>query len=97
MTFALVTQALTAWFVYFQIEPEGLLCRHLWKTRFFRWEELTRVGNSVSSVPWMRSLEVYYLRKAPELKTGRLLIVPRNRETLIEVLREHAPRAEFDV
>jgi hypothetical protein len=95
---AVLSHALNSYFVYFQIEPAGLRCKNLWRTRHFAWFELTRVGNYCNtSAPSEKFLEVDYLRMDPSPEIGMLLIRAKDRKGLIEALRNLAPQAEFDV
>ena len=87
--------ALGHFFVYFKIEPTGLVCKNFWRTRQFAWGELTRIDSEPSSRFVPAVVKVQYLRMTPVPDIGKFQIMPSNAADLIEAFRKQAPKAEF--
>jgi hypothetical protein len=84
-------------FTWWAIEDGGLIQHRLWDTRIVPWDEITRVGPwQPNSKPMYNWLAVDYVRAAPMSDRGELLFQPADRNTLLRVLRTHAPQATFD-
>jgi len=95
--FVLSTQVTAIAFIYFRVENEGLFYRRFRKTRFLRWDELTRVWSSGNYMPWMKSIQIEYLERTPEIHIGNLAIQPKNYDGLVRALRDHALQAKVDL
>jgi hypothetical protein len=87
---------LSYYFVWWDVDEQGLTERRLLSIRTIPWAELTRVG------PWvtgkrrnMGMVEVEYYRPAPMSDSGHLLFQPKKdeRKDLFAQLCHHAPQA----
>jgi hypothetical protein len=84
-------------FSWWRIDDSGLTQYRLGDERTIPWNEITHVGpwqpNDRPNYKWVA---VRYSRPAPLSDRGELIIQPKDRNTLIQTLRSHAPQAEFE-
>jgi hypothetical protein len=84
---------LTRW----EITERALVQRRLWYARSIPWDQITRIGPwRLNEKPRYTWIEVNYARAAPMSDQGTLLLQPADRGSLVDELRSHAPRAEFE-
>ncbi len=86
------------WLIWWDVSDSGLTERRLWRTRFIPWEEVYRVG------PWRPfrksrgdTIEIEFARTGPLSDRGHFVLLPLERQGLLDAIRAHAPQATVEL
>ncbi|HEY6446592.1 MAG TPA: hypothetical protein VIY53_09045 [Acidobacteriaceae bacterium] len=83
-------------FTYWEVSPEGLFERRLWRERTVAWNEIVSVSPWPEGKSASRQVAVSFGRSAPLSDRGQVIANPGDPDSFLMALREHAPQARFD-
>lgn len=100
-----IAQLLKRYFIYWELDSEGIHEHRYWHKRDVAWGLVTDVVNSMPGIPWEKTLTVWFYRSASKSRyrsasksrQGALMINPIHRKQLIQALHEFAPKATIKI
>ncbi|MGC2639457.1 MAG: hypothetical protein WA294_19890 [Acidobacteriaceae bacterium] len=83
-------------FTYWDVRPEGLFERRLWRERTVAWNDIVSVSPWPEGKSASRQVAVGFARSAPLSDRGQMIANPGDLDSFLRELRTHAPQARFD-
>jgi hypothetical protein len=85
------------YFVYWDLDSNGLHQRRFWSKKEIGWGTVLHVRNCIPGIRWDGTVSVYYDRPASKSGFGYVVTGPEHRMQFIEAVRKFAPQATFDL